>query len=124
MSEYALKDLVTELHNAIERESAALAARDFDSLSEAIAIKTDILNRVEHERRQTTIDGVSLDADTRELLQACAIQNRVNGGAIALCRNMVDGLFNTLNGGAQTPRLYDAGGNVRQTGHGRRVGYA
>ena len=124
--------LMTELSETLTHEYEALRTRDIDGLEAAVERKSTLIARLE-----STTDEVYRSHDTdssldlledwpelREMVVACTLANRTNGGAIELNRGLVANILDTLYGVTRVERTYDAHGHFDQQDAARSVGHA
>ena len=123
-----LGTLLDELTAVLATELKALRQRDSDGLEAAAARKLELVAALESATGNYCRAGGKLDRETLGTLQrqakACALANRVNGGAIELNRNMIGRLLETMRGGTRTIATYDASGRLNRRNDGRPVGLA
>lgn len=117
--------LLKALRDTLDDEFDALHQRDTERLATAVENKSRLLSELEDKARHLGSLGEAPPPQWQEmktLLADCAKRNRVNGGAIALNRNLVAGLLQTLVGNQRNTPTYDASGKLGADAGARRVG--
>lgn len=110
----SLQGLLSELSALLHSEYAALAARDVDALEALVARKRAVVEALEvaaagaRDGRQPLPDATAL----RTLVEDCVVANRTNGGVIALNRELVGSVLDTLYGVSRSARTYGAAGRI------------
>lgn len=106
--------LLAELAELLRGEYEALAGRDVDALEALLDRKRALVEELETaaraiaEGRAPAPDADALSA----VVEDCVNANRTNGGVIAVNREMVGTLLDTLYGVSRTGRTYGAAGRL------------
>ena len=120
--------LLDELSVVLASERNALRQRDSDGLEAAAARKLELVAALETATGNYCRAGGKLDRQALATLarqaKACALANRINGGAIELNRTMTGRLLETLRGGPRLIATYGANGRLQRRNVGRPVGHA
>lgn len=136
----------TGLESALQREGAALAARDIDELNTAVAEKqsrvralealtreqTELLQRQGYETSAHGMDRVLRDWDEDgvlrpvwdrlvEVMSRCRHLNQVNGGVVETSRRRVDQALHILRGEENRTELYGPRGRTFSSSSSRPI---
>ena len=121
---------LTAVHEALQRESAALSSGDAKDIDAAIAAKNEVLqaHQAGMNRRPTSSVPEAVKADLQNLqdrLAALAAQcqelNRRNGTLISKLSDRTKAALNVLQGTEDITVLYSASGVEGAVGKGSRV---
>lgn len=121
---------LTAVHEALQRESAALSGGNANDIDDAIAAKNEVLqaHQTEMNRRPESEVPEAVKADLQDLqdrLAALAAQcqelNRRNGTLISKLSDRTKAALNVLQGTEDMTVLYSASGVEGTAGKGSRV---
>ena len=121
---------LTAVHEALQRESAALSGGNANDIDDAIAAKNEVLqaHQTEMNRRPESEVTEAVKADLQDLqdrLAALAAQcqelNRRNGTLISKLSDRTKAALNVLQGTEDMTVLYSASGVEGTAGKGSRV---
>ena len=121
---------LTAVHEALQRESAALSGGNANDIDDAIAAKNEVLqaHQTEMNRRPASEVPEAVKADLQDLqgrLAALAAQcqdlNRRNGTLISKLSDRTKAALNVLQGTEEMAVLYSASGVEAASGKGSRV---
>ena len=121
---------LTAVHEALQRESAALSGGNANDIDSAIAAKNEVLqaHQAEMKRRPTGDVPEAVKADLEALQERlaalaaeCQDLNRRNGTLISKLSDRTKAALNVLQGTEEMAVLYSASGVEAASGKGSRV---